>query len=103
MKVFFDPNVSLSDIVPSEAVQEVVSEAVPKIVPEIVSEAVPESPSIPTEAYWVGLLILVILISYTFFQRKEHYHDETKRSSDYTKKVSRKPPVPLRRRGSATR
>lgn len=83
----FDPNVSLSDIVPSEAVPDIVT----------------ESSSIPTEAYWVGLLILVILISYTFFQRKEHYRDETKRSSDYTKKVSRKPPVPLRRRGSATR
>ena len=87
----FDPNVSLSDIVPSEAVQ------------EAVQEVVPESLSIPTEAYWVGLLILVILISYTFFQRKEHYHDETKHSSDYTKKVNRKPTVPLRRRGSATR
>ena len=95
----FDPSVSLSDIVPSEAVQEAVQEAVP----EIVSKAVPESLSIPAEAYWVGLLILVILISYTFFQRKEHYRDETKRSSDYTKKVTRKPPVPLRRRGSATR
>lgn len=95
----FDPNVSLSDIVPSEAVQEAVQE----VVPEVVSEIVSESPSIPVEAYWVGLLILVILISYTFFQRKEHYRDEKKRSSDYTKKVSRKPPVPLRRRGSATR
>ena len=91
----FDPNVSLSDIVPSEVVSEVVSEAVPDIVVE--------NPSIPTEAYWVGLLILVILISYTFFQRKEHYHDETKHSSDYTKKVNRKPTVPLRRHGSATR
>ena len=91
----FDPNVSLSDIVPSGAVQEAVQEIVP--------EVVPESLSIPAEAYWVGLLILVIIISYTFFQRKEHYRDETKRSSDYTKKVTRKPPVPLRRRGSATR